>query len=345
MTVPNVRGLVVGRALLYPPDGDVAGAIARAARIVRPGACRWLSRPAPARRHAGRRDATPWRSRRKQAGWAYSGPAGAPPGRGRAAGPSTPATGRGGRAARCRPPAWRWRPTGSASSSTAGRASSLGSRDFAYVGRDTALTLAAGGAGGEVALPSARCDARSGRARYGPAEEVPVEVRGAGPATRQVTNFMSPDVLARRRARSCASSCSRPTATGRRTRPTSTTTRRSARSKTRRSTTSASAGPARTLLARRLRAAPALHRRRPDRRDGRGPRRRRVPHPPRLPRALRRRARLHDVLPERAGRVRSRALDGLLRRPRPPLGARLVGGDGHRPSLPDDERRRTSFGG
>ena len=38
MTVPNVRGLVVGRALLYPPDGDVAGAIARAADIVRPGA-------------------------------------------------------------------------------------------------------------------------------------------------------------------------------------------------------------------------------------------------------------------------------------------------------------------
>jgi hypothetical protein len=36
MTVPNVRGLVVGRALLYPPDGDVAAAIARAARIVRP---------------------------------------------------------------------------------------------------------------------------------------------------------------------------------------------------------------------------------------------------------------------------------------------------------------------
>ena len=28
---PNVRGLVVGRALLYPPDGDVAAAIGRAA--------------------------------------------------------------------------------------------------------------------------------------------------------------------------------------------------------------------------------------------------------------------------------------------------------------------------
>lgn len=36
MEVPNVRGLVVGRSLLYPPDGDVAGAIARAAAIVRP---------------------------------------------------------------------------------------------------------------------------------------------------------------------------------------------------------------------------------------------------------------------------------------------------------------------
>ena len=36
MEVPNVRGLVVGRALLYPPDGDVAGANDRAAAIVRP---------------------------------------------------------------------------------------------------------------------------------------------------------------------------------------------------------------------------------------------------------------------------------------------------------------------
>jgi hypothetical protein len=37
MAVPNVCGLVVGRALLYPADGDVAAAISRAARIVRPG--------------------------------------------------------------------------------------------------------------------------------------------------------------------------------------------------------------------------------------------------------------------------------------------------------------------
>ena len=36
MAVPNVRGLVVGRSLLYPPDGDVAAAVATAARIAHP---------------------------------------------------------------------------------------------------------------------------------------------------------------------------------------------------------------------------------------------------------------------------------------------------------------------
>lgn len=36
MRVPNVRGLVVGRALLFPQDGDVVRAIDRAAKIVRP---------------------------------------------------------------------------------------------------------------------------------------------------------------------------------------------------------------------------------------------------------------------------------------------------------------------
>jgi len=32
---PAVRGLVVGRALLYPPDGDVGGAVAAAGRVLR----------------------------------------------------------------------------------------------------------------------------------------------------------------------------------------------------------------------------------------------------------------------------------------------------------------------
>jgi Cgl0159-like len=34
LTMPSVRGLVVGRTLLYPPDGDVEHAVARAAEIV-----------------------------------------------------------------------------------------------------------------------------------------------------------------------------------------------------------------------------------------------------------------------------------------------------------------------
>jgi hypothetical protein len=38
---PVVRGLVVGRALLYPPDGDVAGAVDAAARLLED------ARPAP----------------------------------------------------------------------------------------------------------------------------------------------------------------------------------------------------------------------------------------------------------------------------------------------------------
>ena len=63
--------------------------------------------------------------------------------------------------------------------------------DFAYVGRDTTVTLTAG-SGGEVAMATARCAAKR-PPRYGPAEAVPIELRGAGPSTRQVTNFFSPD--------------------------------------------------------------------------------------------------------------------------------------------------------
>jgi 5-deoxy-glucuronate isomerase len=63
--------------------------------------------------------------------------------------------------------------------------------DFAYIGRDSEIRLRSE-AGAEVAIPSARCGQRR-PARYGPAEDVPVEVRGAGPASRQVTNFGTPD--------------------------------------------------------------------------------------------------------------------------------------------------------
>ena len=62
--------------------------------------------------------------------------------------------------------------------------------DFAYVGRDSDVVLTSR-RGAEVALPSARCSTRL-EPRYGPAEGVPVEVRGAGTASRQVTNFGVP---------------------------------------------------------------------------------------------------------------------------------------------------------
>ncbi|WP_338764821.1 5-deoxy-glucuronate isomerase [Nocardia vulneris] len=64
--------------------------------------------------------------------------------------------------------------------------------DFAYVPRDAEVTLHAGSAL-EVALPMARCANRL-TPKYGPAEQVPVDVRGAGRATRQVTNFGVPGV-------------------------------------------------------------------------------------------------------------------------------------------------------
>jgi hypothetical protein len=34
MAAPQVRGLVVGRTLLYPPDGDVAAAVDAAAGVL-----------------------------------------------------------------------------------------------------------------------------------------------------------------------------------------------------------------------------------------------------------------------------------------------------------------------
>ena len=64
--------------------------------------------------------------------------------------------------------------------------------DFCYVGRDSVVELASDTVA-EVALPSARCSVRL-EARYGKAEDVPVEARGAGPASRQVNNFGVPGV-------------------------------------------------------------------------------------------------------------------------------------------------------
>jgi 5-deoxy-glucuronate isomerase len=65
--------------------------------------------------------------------------------------------------------------------------------DWAYVPIGTEVRLSSP-AGAEVALPSARASRRFDPVRID-AADVPVEVRGAGPATRQVTNFMAPGVF------------------------------------------------------------------------------------------------------------------------------------------------------
>jgi 5-deoxy-glucuronate isomerase len=65
--------------------------------------------------------------------------------------------------------------------------------DFAYAPRDATVTVRSAG-GGAFALPSARCSRRL-PPRYGAAQDVPVELRGAGQASRQVNNFCAPEAF------------------------------------------------------------------------------------------------------------------------------------------------------
>ena len=65
--------------------------------------------------------------------------------------------------------------------------------DFAYIPIDSEFRIGSGG-GGRFALPSARATRRLDPA-YGPAEEVPVEIRGAGQASRQINNFLEPEAF------------------------------------------------------------------------------------------------------------------------------------------------------
>ncbi|TMQ95178.1 5-deoxy-glucuronate isomerase [Actinomadura soli] len=61
--------------------------------------------------------------------------------------------------------------------------------DFAYAPRDARVRVRGKG---RFALAGARCEVRLAP-RYGPAEDVPVELRGAGAASRQVNNFGTPE--------------------------------------------------------------------------------------------------------------------------------------------------------
>ena len=65
--------------------------------------------------------------------------------------------------------------------------------DFAYLPRDADAVLWSAD-GGRFALPAARAGERL-EARYVPAEDVPVELRGAGTASRQVNNFCAPEAF------------------------------------------------------------------------------------------------------------------------------------------------------
>jgi 5-deoxy-glucuronate isomerase len=66
--------------------------------------------------------------------------------------------------------------------------------DFAYVPRDSHTVLGSA-SGGRFALAGARCTRRL-PVRYGPAAAVPVELRGAGGASRQVNNFAAAGAFA-----------------------------------------------------------------------------------------------------------------------------------------------------
>jgi 5-deoxy-glucuronate isomerase len=66
--------------------------------------------------------------------------------------------------------------------------------DFAYLPRDAEAVIDSAD-GGRFALPSARASARLAP-RYVPADQVPVELRGAGAASRQVNNFCGPEAFA-----------------------------------------------------------------------------------------------------------------------------------------------------
>jgi 5-deoxy-glucuronate isomerase len=63
--------------------------------------------------------------------------------------------------------------------------------DFAYVPRDAEVRVSSAG-GGRFILPSSLATTRLDPA-YGPAAEVPVELRGAGQASRQVNNVCTPE--------------------------------------------------------------------------------------------------------------------------------------------------------
>ncbi|HEX6579191.1 MAG TPA: 5-deoxy-glucuronate isomerase [Jiangellaceae bacterium] len=73
--------------------------------------------------------------------------------------------------------------------------------DFVYLPRD-ARAVVASEYGGRFALPAARCGSRL-EARYGPAADVGIELRGAGACSRQVNDLCMPATFAAERLLVC----------------------------------------------------------------------------------------------------------------------------------------------
>ncbi len=185
----------------------------------------------------------------------------------------------------------------SGSSSPGGPACSPGS-PTSPTSRGTPRSPCPRPAGGRFALPAARATRRL-PARYGPAEDVPVELRGAGQASRQVNNFCTPatfeadKLIAVEVLTPVVELVLVPAAQARRG------SARASRS-WRRSTTSRSTRhlgpPGRLPAGVHLGPGPG------DRRVRRGAHRRHRAHPARLARPVDGRARLPPLLPERDGR-------------------------------------------
>ena len=93
--------------------------------------------------------------------------------------------------------------TGSCTVTTDGKVFELAGRtgvfasatDFAYLPAESEALISSA-SGGTFALPSARTERSSLSARYGPKENVPVELRGAGACSRQVNNYCLPGTFA-----------------------------------------------------------------------------------------------------------------------------------------------------
>ena len=177
--------------------------------------------------------------------------------------------------------------------------------DWAYLPLGSSARLAGEA---EVALASARAERRFEPA-YVPAEAVPVEIRGAGTATRQVVNFMSPEGFAAADRLICVEVLT-PDGNWSSYPPHKHDDTPDSLANNEEIYYFRPAGRVQRHERGRLRAPPHVHGGRLDRRHGRRPRRRRFPRPARLPWSQRRRAGLPPLLPQRHGRPERRADDG-----------------------------------